>query len=143
MLNYNTEYICTYTDIDIFLPEDNISEDEKQFVLNCLYRNDLLYIFNIEDFEKEYKDKMMNELFEEIKENDFLLSCVEQMAKKYKYNYTGNNNNNNNSNMLLGVIMLYSYDFLHVTHPCVSEYLEKGEIRDESMKAMKEKIHLS
>jgi len=135
MLNYNTGYICTYTDIDIFLPEDNITEDEKQFVLNCLYRNDLLYVFNIEDFEKEYKDKMMNKLFEEIKENDFLLSCIEQMAKKYSYN--GNNNN-----MLLGVIMLYSYDFLHVTHPCVSEYLEKGEIRDESMRALKEKIHL-
>ena len=139
MLNYNTEYVCTYTDIDIFLPEDNITEHEQQFVLNCLYRNDLLYIFNIEDFEKEYKDKMMNELFEEIKENNFLLSCVEQMAKKYKYSYNGNNN----SNMLLGVIMLYSYDFLHVTHPCVSEYLEKGIISDESMKAMKEKIHLS
>jgi hypothetical protein len=130
--------VCTYTDIDIFLPEDNITEHEQQFVLNCLYRNDLLYIFNIEDFEKEYKDKMMNELFEKIKENIFLLSCVEQMAKKYKYSYNGNNNNN----MLLGVIMLYSYDFLHVTHPCVSEYLEKGIISDESMKAMKEKIHL-
>jgi hypothetical protein len=79
---------------------------------------------------------MMNELFEEIKENDFLLSCVEQMAKKYNCNH-----DNNNNNMLLGVIMLYSYDFLHATHPCVSEYLEKGVICDESMKALHNQIN--
>ena len=37
---YNTEMVCTYHSPDVFLEKDNISEKDKQFVRNCLYKQE-------------------------------------------------------------------------------------------------------
>ena len=47
---YNTKVICTYNTPDVFSVDDNINEEEKGFVRDTLYRQELLNILGIEDF---------------------------------------------------------------------------------------------
>ena len=48
-LSYNTKYVCSYNDSDVFLESEIkiLNEHEKQFVRDALYRRDLCNIFNI------------------------------------------------------------------------------------------------
>ena len=126
---YNTKYVCTYA-IDVFLKEDNISQHDKDFILNCLYRNDFLYIFGLEDFDNDFSNKIIEDLYEKIRKNDFLLSCVKKITEDYICL----------DNYYFGLLILYSFDFLHLTHPCVSDYLETGRIEEENMLLLKEKV---
>jgi hypothetical protein len=128
---YNTKYICTYQADDIFVEEKekSLSEEEKDFILNCLYRNDLLYIFDIEDFEKEYKVQLFDDLYEKVKENDFLLSCIKQLAIDF-----------NNEREEFGIVLLYSFELLYLAHPCISEFLETGLVSEKNMNLLKEKV---
>jgi hypothetical protein len=129
-MTYNSTYICTYKSNDIFLEEDNVNDKEKDFILNCLYRNDLLYIFDIEDFENNFNQtEIIGELYNKIKNNTFIISCIKKLNEEFITN-----------NEEVGLMILYSYDYLYLTHPCVSEYLETGQISDTNMCLLKEKI---
>ena len=121
---YNTKHICDYHAPDIFLKEEEeqLSKEEKDFIVNCLYRNDLLYIFNLEDFEKEFQEKaIFDELYEKIKENNFLNSCMKQAAT-----------NIGSEDEKMGLVLLYSFDYLFAIHPCVSEFLETGNVSEKN-----------
>jgi hypothetical protein len=37
----------------------------------------------------------------------------------------------------IGLMMLYSFDFMYVTHKCVSEYLETSKISDINLNELK------
>ena len=49
---YNTKFVCTYNTPDVFSVDDNISDDEKKFVRDVIYRQELLNILGMEDFNK-------------------------------------------------------------------------------------------
>jgi hypothetical protein len=40
----------------------------------------------------------------------------------------------------LGLMILFSFDFLYLTHKCVSEYLEKGSVSNDNIVRLKERI---
>ena len=48
---YNTKLVCTYNTSDVFLDSDNITEDEKKFICDTIYRQELLNILGIEEAE--------------------------------------------------------------------------------------------
>ena len=39
-----------------------------------------------------------------------------------------------------GLCILYSFDFLHLTHKCVSEYLDNGTISAENINLLKNSV---
>lgn len=127
---YNTKHICGYNENNVFLEEEEkqLSREEKDFVLNCLYRNDLLYIFDLDDCEK-YAEQVIHELYEKIKQNAFFLSCMKKVADNF-----------NTDDEKMGLVLLYSFEYLYLVHPCVSEFLETGKIKDTNIKALKEKL---
>ena len=45
---YNTKVVCTYNTSEVFLEEDNISEEEREFVRDVIYRQELLDILGID-----------------------------------------------------------------------------------------------
>ena len=47
---YNTKYICTYNSDDIFLETDLLTDEEKEFIRDELYREDLLNIFIMNEY---------------------------------------------------------------------------------------------
>lgn len=135
-IKYNTEYECSYNNDDIFLPTDEISQEDKNIVREILYKNDLLRIFGVEDSEENNKtidnlldDVMQNVgvLFEYLKKSTELLS----LAKQLSFNGTDED---------YGFYLFLSYDLLYISHICISEYLKTENISKINLNKLKEQI---
>jgi hypothetical protein len=126
---YNTKVECTYYKEDIFLPTDNITEEEREFIRDTIYRQEVLNIFELEDFDENKLAESMHELFEKIKECKPLNDCVEKAAAQFMA-----------TDKEFGLQILFSFDFMYLTHICISEYLEKNEISEISISNLLEKL---
>lgn len=123
-MDYNTKYVCSYNDSDVFLESELevLNDNEKQFVRDALYRRDLCNIFKIEDqcFNEKIINDIISNLYKNINGEKFLESCVLKVS----------NNFLNSVDLELGFIILFSFDYLYLLHPCISEYIETGKIND-------------
>lgn len=117
---YNTKYICTYNEEDVFNENDKITESDKEFVRDALYRQDILNIFNLEEFDMDNIDKCLKNLYEKIKDNKEIHSMLIKFANIYL-----------SEDPEFGLILLFSFDFLHLFHSFICEYLETGEFSKE------------
>ena len=119
---YNTKYECRYHLDNIFLDTDDLDECAKQYVRDTLYREDLLNIFCV----KEYNDEEINEgikyLYNKVRQNPDLKDCSLKLASKYL-----------NDDFEIGLMILFSYDYMNLTHICISEFLENGNIIEENI----------
>ena len=99
-----------------------LSKEEQLFVRNLLYKQDMMFIFYQEETEF-YSDDTIHEavgkLFAIVSKASIpeLNSCMTKLASRIL-----------STQLELGFVMLYSYDYLHLVHPCVSELLETGNI---------------
>jgi hypothetical protein len=119
---YNTKYECRYYKDDIILPDETVTNEEEDYIRNILYQEDFLNIFsingeNIEDDEIKLLSKVICKLYEIIKDSDVLKLFMLKASSKYI-----------SEDLQLGLYILYSYDYMYVTHKCVSEYLDTGFI---------------
>ena len=87
---YNTKYICTYNDSDVFLDSELevLTEDEKYFIREALYRRDICNIFNIEDqdFDEKLITSNISKLYKIIKGETFLKQCITKISNSVLYN---------------------------------------------------------
>ena len=123
-LSYNTKYVCSYNDSDVFLESELeiLNNHEKQFVRDALYRRDLCNIFKIEDHcfnEKIINDSISN-LYKIINGETFVEFCITKFSNNFFCN----------SDLELGFLILFSFDYLYLVHPCICEYIETGKISD-------------
>jgi hypothetical protein len=128
---YNTKVVCTYNTPEVFLETDNISDSEKEFIRDTIYRQELLDILGIEEFNESKTNQVIHELYERIKECNELKECMTKIAGRFMWD-----------DLELGLIMLFSYDYMSLTHVCVSEYLETGAISEENIQKLIHLIHL-
>ena len=68
---YNTKFECRYHKDDVFLETDNVTEEEKEFIRNILYREDVLNIFLI-DFNDDFMSSLKKVRDTEL-DNDLLI----------------------------------------------------------------------
>lgn len=111
-------------DDDVILETDDITDNEASFIRNCIYRQELLNIFGLEDFNESVINKQIVVLFDKVNGLDgFKELLVNDFCK---------------DDGLLGFTILYSYDFLYLTHPLICELLDTGTIKttDELKKAI-------
>ena len=122
---YNINYTCIYNKTDIFLKEeeDKLSEDDKDDIRDELYRNDMLHILDANDIDN---GKELHDLYERIKDCDFLTECMTELAGRWI-----------SEDKEFGLLILYSFDYMYAMHLCVCDYLEKGIIEDDNMKLLK------
>lgn len=130
---YNTKVVCTYNTPEVFLETDNITDDEKTFVRNIIYRQELLNVLDI-DNENDYEDneekisEAIKELYSKLKDSTSLRKCMVKVTEKHlnvgKYMTGGEE---------LGMMLLFSYDYMYLTHNCISEFIETGTISDENI----------
>jgi hypothetical protein len=122
-MNYNTKYICSYNDSDVFLESEIeiLNDDEKQFVRDALYRRDLCNIFKIEDeyFDEKLITNIITALYSNINGEKFLESCITKVSSIFFSN-----------DLELGFLILFSFDYLYLVHPCISEFIESGKISE-------------
>jgi hypothetical protein len=125
---YNINYNCIYNKTDIFLKEeeDNLSEDDKDDIRSELYRNDMLHILGVDGIADENIDEILINLYDRIKDCDFFIECITKIAGRYL-----------SEDKILGLIFLYSFDYMYAMHLCVCNYLENGIIEDDNVKLLK------
>jgi hypothetical protein len=114
---YNTNIQCTYHTSDVFVESDNINDDEKVFIRNVIYRQELLDIFCLNDYNEKEMDNRVHELYEKIKGSEELQEAIVKLLDKYMI-----------VDKELGLMLLFAYDYMYLTHLCVSEFLEFGNI---------------
>ena len=119
---YNTQVVCTYNTPEVFLATDNITDDEKAFVRDTIYRQELLDIFYENDYNDDKLSIAINELYTKVKYCEQLTKCILKLAGKYMA-----------TNEEFGLMLLFSYDYMYLTHICICEFIETGEISNENI----------
>jgi len=133
---YNTKVECTYNTPEVFLETDNITDDEKTFIRNIIYRQELLNILDI-DYENNDEDneekisEAIKDLYNRVKDSTCLRKCMVKVIQKHM-----NVGKYMTSDEELGMMLLFSYDYMYLTHICISEFIETDKISDENIKQL-------
>ena len=123
---YDTKFVCTYHTPEVFLDTDNVTEDEKEFIRNTIYRQELLYILGMDEYNEAQINTAMNEIYNKAKENDELKKCMNKLAGQFM-----------KADEEFGLMLLFSYDYMYLTHICISELFETGKIDEKNMRNLK------
>ena len=126
---YDTKFVCTYHTPEVFLDTDNVTEDEKEFIRNTIYRQELLYILGMDDYNEAEINTAMNEIYNKAKENDEIKKCMNKLAGQFM-----------KADEEFGLMLLFSYDYMYLTHICISELFETGTIDETSLLNLKKLI---
>lgn len=127
---YNTKITCTYNNpLDVFLETDNISNKEKEFICDIIYRQELLNVLGIKEYNIKLIDQVLNDLYNKIKINSDFRECMLKLAQKFMSN-----------DEEFGLMIMFSFDYMNLTHICISEFLETGLINKEHMQNLKSAI---
>ena len=118
--DYKIDYECTYHGSDVFLETDEITEKEKLFIRNCIYRQDILNVFDLEDFDEKKIAKTISEIYEKMK----LLEDLDYVLKTLGSAYSISKEN--------AFDILFSFDFFYSTHLCLRDYFKTGMISNEN-----------
>jgi hypothetical protein len=126
---YNTKHVCIYNSPDVFLESDEVTENEKQFIRDALYRNDLLSIFELDDYDASIFNNKINELYKTLTNDYAFRQLMNKMTTEYVF-----------ADETLGLITLFSFDFLELTHKCISELIETGKISELNITSLQNKV---
>ena len=126
---YNTKIVCTYNTPDVFLATDEITLSDMEFVRDTIYRQELLDIFALEEFSIDEMNRAIRKLHERLKECVELRECMLKLAERVM-----------SIEEELGLMVLFAYEFMHLTHICVSEYLETGKISEKNLSTLQKRI---
>jgi hypothetical protein len=117
---YNTKYICTYNNNDVISENDDIDENQKQFIKDVVYRQDLLNIFDMVDFNDDIINDSINNLYIQLESNEKFNDLMLLSASKIL-----------STDLKIGLMMLFSFDLMFLSHKCISEFIDTGEINHE------------
>ena len=128
---YNTKVICTYNTPEVFLETDYITDDDKEFVRQTLYRQELLNILGIEEYDDEEINKVVHDTYERVKECCEIKECVDIVLAYIMV-----------PDEEIGFMLLLSYDCLYISHICISEFLETGKVSIDNITMLKKSINV-
>ena len=126
---YDSNYSCRYHREDVFLETDGANDYEKELIRDYLYKEDILEIFNIENGDISLLDKAIDDLYNEIKESTGLNDVMMMVASMH-----------NSVDPVIGLCVLYSFDFMNYAHICVSEYIKTKKINEENLETLQEVV---
>lgn len=116
---YNTKFVCTYNTPQIFNDNDKITDEEKNFVRDAIYRQELLDILDMKEYNESEMDTSIHELYDRVKVCEELKECMLKLSGHFM-----------SLDEEFGLMILFAYDYMYMTHICISEYLETGKIAD-------------
>jgi len=140
---YNSQFISTYSYYDPnlrnnFHSEENIAlDDVKEFeeLSEIIYQADLLraFGFTVEDLEAKIElqlnAELIHELYSQFNVHPSFAECIEKAKNKHLC-----------EDLEYGFIALFSYDYFFLTHKCICEQLNNGNIKAESIDNLKKAL---
>lgn len=124
---YNIDYECRYYKDDVFLDTDDVTDEEKDFIRTILYREDLLSLFYIEDDLDNFE--IISSLYTHLADSSELVECMKMASS----NIMSLDNTH-------GLCVLFSYDYMYLTHKCVCSYLSTGKVDTDALRLLKDKL---
>jgi hypothetical protein len=115
----NFDHNITYNDPQLHEKFKITDEREKEDLQDIIYKYDLLSIFGLNDFLQEKIIEKIETLYKLMIQNE-----------EIKHICNGFEN----------FMILFSYDHLHLFYPCICEFLDKGNISNEKIEALKKNI---
>ena len=128
---YDTNYKCIYYKEDLFVESDNLNEENKNMIRDDLYKNDLLNIFMLDEYDDEKISLVLDDLHEKIISNEIL----KEYMIRFAFNYFMENNTK------FSIIFLFSFDSLYLFHPCICDYLVTGSITEINLNKLNSKVN--
>ncbi len=134
---YNSKHICTYQYYDSkfenFIPNNQIVavEVEKcEDSADLVYKSDILQVFNLSEYDDAIIEQEMITLFGILKTNEQMVECMKKMANRFL-----------TEELEFGMMLLFSYDTFYVTHLCVCDVIEKGNIEEDNINLLTKLIN--
>lgn len=133
-LSYNVRYKCNYNSPDIFnnVNIENIEMDEECNMREILYKQDLLYVFGLEEFDDEKINRCIHEIYEKIKYTSDLDALLIKMAAWFF-----------SEDKEVGLMALFSFDYFYLWHPCLCDILENDKMSEMSKENIKKLTDLA
>jgi hypothetical protein len=123
---YNTKFVCTYNTSEVFINSDDITHKEIEFIRDAIYRQELMNILGMNHYNETIMVEKIHKLYEKIKENKDLKECMVCLARHFM-----------SIDEEFGLMILFSYTYMYLTHICVCELLETGEITKKNIDKLK------
>jgi hypothetical protein len=112
---------------DVSIPE--ITEHEKYLIQHKLYKQDILSIFSLDEFNETELNINVHKLYERITPNEKLTSIALKAAALVM-----------SMDEELGFLVLFSFDYLYVTHDCIKDFFKSGSISVKNMNRLHDLI---
>ena len=140
---YNSKLICTYSYYDPILRKHHSDitydlDDVTGFedIAEIIYQAELLRVFNIDPIDKNLDES--NEdikleitiLYNLISSQQKMIECMKKAASLMI-----------SDDLEFGLMILFSFDYFFLTHKCVSDFLETGEISEKNMNDLFNEVH--
>jgi hypothetical protein len=126
---YNTKVVCTYHTNEVFLESDQITDEDRYFVRDAIYRQEVLDILGMEDYNEAEMLRTVHDLFQKVGECDEL--------KEFGLKLAGHFMSNDSE---FGLMLLFAFDFMYLTHICISEYLDTGKMSEQNILNLREVV---
>lgn len=126
---YNTKVVCTYHTNEVFLESDQITDEDRYFVRDAIYRQEVLDILGMEDYNEAEMLRTVHDLFQKVGECDELKECGLKLAGHFMSNDSE-----------FGLMLLFAFDFMYLTHICISEYLDTGKMSEQNILNLREVV---
>lgn len=123
---YNVDHVCIYN-YEVSLPE--ISDHEKYIIQHKLYKQDILSIFSLDEFNETQINIYIHQLYQYINPNEEFKSILKKAASLVM-----------STDEEIGFLALFSFDYLYITHDCIKDFLKSGSISFKNMYRLREVI---
>jgi hypothetical protein len=124
---YNTKHTCSYMDADVFIETDDVNEQEKDFIRNCVYRQDFLYVFGLEEFKDDEVNKVLIDIYKKIHNNEHFQCVIKGIINKYEVN-----------DEITALMLLYSFDYMYLFHQCMCDVLENQGVSNKTIDTLQD-----
>ena len=101
-----------------------IVEQQPDDICDLIYQTDYLQLFGLVEFDYNVINAEMKKIYETdgVKTNVRLQECIKKAANMFL-----------TEDLELGFMVLFSYDYLFVTHLCICDVLENGSIQEKHL----------
>jgi hypothetical protein len=138
------DHKITYNDKNLFDKFNVKTYEEKQQIVNIIYKYDLICIFDLEDFFEDIINKRISELYELMSRNKEIkdvLNVVKTKLLNESNIFIHTNLDSTLDKELTCFITLFSYDNLHLFYPCICDfYNNDGIINIDKLEMLKNNI---
>jgi hypothetical protein len=106
-------------------------EDKNADTAEMIYRSELNGVFGLDEFDSKIINNKLIDLSAQMYQHKEFSEIMDKCAEKL---LTDDNT--------MGLMMLFSYDYFYLAHPCICEYLSYGTINKQKINQLVENTQM-